>query len=164
MRSTRTHSCRLPRRENVQLSLHADYALRALLYLGAHPGEVVSTAQISHAYGISKHHMVRVLQTLAAHGYVQVTPGRAGGVALSKNAAQIRLGAVVRDAEQNLRLVECFDPKTNACPIHAVCGLKQKLEGALDAFLSELDKYTLADLLTPERSRRIADVLVRIRR
>ena len=45
-------------RVQVQLSLHADYALRVLVYLGTHPDRVVTTQEISSAYGISKHHLV----------------------------------------------------------------------------------------------------------
>jgi len=52
----------------VQLSLHGEYALRVLLYLGSHPDRVVSTAEISGAYGISKNHLVRVMQSLPPDG------------------------------------------------------------------------------------------------
>jgi len=149
----RMPSCHPPRDtiESVQLSLHADYALRVLLYLGAHPGEKVSTQQISAAYGISKHHLVRVVQTLGDHGYLQVTPGRSGGVSLARAPGDIKLGEVVRKAEPNLRLVECFDKATNTCPIVSACGLKAYLKDALNAFLTELDKHTLADLLASNR-------------
>ena len=67
----------------MQLSLHSDYALRVLLYLGTHPGETISTRQISAAYGISKNHLVRVVQTLGEHGYVELLPGRSGGIRLT---------------------------------------------------------------------------------
>ena len=83
---------------SVQLSLRSDYALRVLLYLGAHPGEVVTTQRISDAYGISKNHLVRVVQTLAGHGYVDLIPGRSGGIRLARDPAGIRLGEVVRQA------------------------------------------------------------------
>ena len=131
----------------MQLSLHADYALRVLIYLGAHPGETISTRKISSAYGISRNHLVRVVQTLGECAYVQVTPGRKGGIRLAKDPGDIRLGEVVRRAEPNLRLVECFDEETNTCPIIAVCGLRAYLREALRAFLTELDQHTLADLL-----------------
>jgi Rrf2 family transcriptional regulator, nitric oxide-sensitive transcriptional repressor len=146
----------------VQLSLHADYGLRVLLYLGSHPGEIVSTKQISDSYGISKNHLVRVMQTLGEHGYIRVIPGRAGGVTLAKDASAIRLGDVVRDAEPSLDLVECFDKETNTCPIINVCGLKSRLASALDAFLAELNKYTLADLMTPSRRKSLAGVFVQL--
>jgi Rrf2 family nitric oxide-sensitive transcriptional repressor len=146
----------------VQLSLHADYGLRVLIYLGSHPGQIISTQQISDAYGISKNHLVRVMQTLGDAGYVRVIPGRSGGVTLAKDPSEIRLGDVVRDAEPNLHLVECFEPETNTCPIISVCGLKARLGAALEAFIAELNKQTLADLLTPARQQKLASVFVQL--
>ena len=94
----------------MQLTLHADYAFRVLLYLGSQPaGHVAATKDISRSYGISKHHLVRVVQTLSEHGYVAVNPGRAGGVSLAREADQIKLGDVMRNAETNLQVVECFN-------------------------------------------------------
>jgi Rrf2 family nitric oxide-sensitive transcriptional repressor len=146
----------------VQLSLHADYGLRVLLYLGSHPGQIISTQQISDAYGISKNHLVRVMQTLGDAGYVRVIPGRSGGVTLAKDPSEIRLGDVVRDSEPNLHLVECFEPETNTCPIIAVCGLKTRLAEALNAFIAELNKQTLADLMTPARQQKLQGVFVQL--
>ena len=146
----------------MQLSLHADYALRVLLYLGTHPGEVVSTHRVSTAYGISRNHLVRVVQTLAEHGYVRVTPGRSGGAVLARDPARIRLGDVVRHAEPSLRLVECFDEATNTCPIVAVCSLKRRLHEALEAFLAELNRHTLGDLLDGSRRRGLAALFVQL--
>jgi len=131
----------------VQLSLHADYALRVLVYLGSHPGRVVSTNEISSAYSISKHHLVRVVQTLSEHRYVEIRAGRSGGMILARNPEAIRLGDVVRDAEPNMRLLECFDRATNTCVIAPVCTLRGMLRQALSAFLETLNRYTLADIL-----------------
>ena len=144
----------------MQLTLHADYAFRVLLYLGSQPpGHVAATKDISQSYGISKHHLVRVVQTLSEHGYVAVNPGRTGGVSLAREANQIKLGDVVRNAETNLQVVECFDMRTNTCPIVPVCQLKPVLSEALDAFLAVLDSYTLADLLNPRRRTSLAKLL-----
>lgn len=137
----------------MQLSLHSDYALRVLIYLGAHPDETISTKRISTAYGISKNHLVRVVQTLSEYGYVRVTPGRLGGVRLARDPQDIRLGEVVHHSEPNLRLVECFDERTNTCPITSACGLKAYLKRALDSFLAELNRHTLAELLADGRRR-----------
>jgi Rrf2 family nitric oxide-sensitive transcriptional repressor len=126
----------------MQLTLHTDYALRVLLYLAHFPDRRIGTEEISQAYGISKNHLVRVVQTLAEAGFVTATVGRSGGVELAHRP-------VVRSSEASFRLVECHDPATNTCPIVPVCGLKGMLDGALNAFLSELDKFTLADLVKP---------------
>lgn len=131
----------------MHLTLHADYSLRVLVYLAAYPEAPVSTAQISEAYGISKHHLVRVVQALGRHGYVEIRPGRSGGVLLAMAPSAIKVGNVVRHMEPDLHLLECFHPPTNTCPILPACGLRGALQEALDAFMAVLDKYTLADVM-----------------
>src|SRR4051812_19367067 len=86
----------------MQLSLHADYALRVLDYVATHRDRVVRTEEISRAYGISKHHLVRVVQTLANSDYLEIHTGRSGGVTLAREPEAIRLGDVVQAAEPNM--------------------------------------------------------------
>jgi Rrf2 family transcriptional regulator, nitric oxide-sensitive transcriptional repressor len=148
----------------MQLTLHADYSLRVLLYLASHPDRVVSTQEISKAYGISKHHLVRVMQRLSESGYVNIISGRYGGATLARPPVEVRIGDVVRATETNLALVECFDMKTNTCLIAQVCGLKGVLRKALSGFLSVLDEYTLGDLMGGGGSQRLAAVFDRKRR
>jgi Rrf2 family nitric oxide-sensitive transcriptional repressor len=131
----------------MQLTLHSEYALRVLLYLGTQPGRLCSTREISTAYGISRNHLVRVVQTLGDHGYLELVPGRGGGISLGKEPRSIRLGEAVRHSEPNMRLAECFDRQTNRCVLTPVCSLKPVLNEAPDAFVASLNRYTLADLL-----------------
>lgn len=135
----------------MKLTLHSDYSLRVLLYLAHSPDRLAGTEEIANAYGISKHHLVRVIQTLAEAGFVEVKTGRAGGAKLSRPPEKIGIGEVVRKTEQSFRVVECFDLETNTCPIVGVCGLKAPLEDALEAFFAVLDRYTLADVSSPAR-------------
>lgn len=141
----------------MHLTLHADYSLRVLLYLAENPERHVSTAEISQAYGISRHHLVRVVQTLHSHGFVAVTEGRSGGARLARPAAEVNLGDVIRKSEPGFRIVECFDLETNTCPIVPACQLRNVLNEALHAFFAVLDRYTLADLA---RSKPLANTLL----
>ncbi len=131
----------------MHLTLHADYSLRVLLYLATRTGRPISTQEMADAYGISKHHLVRVVQTLVGQGVVDARAGRSGGVTLARAPEDICVGSVLRAAEPDFHLVECFDQKTNTCPISTACGLKGMLVDAREAFLSVLDRYTLADVL-----------------
>lgn len=131
----------------MQLTVHTDYALRVLLYLAHFPERRIGTEEISTAYGISKNHLVRVVQTLADAGFLIVTVGRSGGVELAQPPGSIRLGEVIRATEPSFRLVECHDLASNTCPIVPVCGLRSLLDHALDAFLRDLDRHSLADLV-----------------
>lgn len=130
----------------MRVTLHLDYALRTLIFLAAHRHKRVTTQQVSAAYQISKNHLVRVVQNLEKNGFVKLTYGRGGGMALAKDPAEINLGAVMRAIEPNMDLVECFNNATNTCPISPVCRLKGVLREAGNAFLATLDRYTLSDV------------------
>jgi Rrf2 family nitric oxide-sensitive transcriptional repressor len=129
----------------MQLTLFSDYSLRVLLYLTMHGDRRVTLAEISKAYGISQHHLVKVVQRMVEEGLIEGTRGRGGGLRLARPPADINVAHVVRATEPHLNLVECFDAQTNTCPIDAACGLKQVLLRARDAFLNELEQHTLAD-------------------
>lgn len=130
----------------MRLSLHTDYALRALIYLASMREPATTAGAIAGAYGISKNHLVKVLQRLRALGYVETGRGRGGGVRLGREAAAIRLGEVVRQTEDLGEMVECFNLETNTCPLAQACLLKRRLREALEAYLDVLDRYTLADV------------------
>lgn len=134
----------------MRLTLHTDYGLRVLVYLAAMPDRVVTTTEIGTAYAISKNHLVRVAHSLRAGGFIELTTGRTGGLALARPASAIRVGEVVRALEPELRMVECFDRSTNTCPISPRCALSGAIAGALDQFLAELDRHTIGELV--ERS------------
>lgn len=101
----------------MQLTYHSDYSLRMLIYLTINSDRLVSTEEISNAYGISKNHLVRVAQTLNRHGFINLYAGRKGGIKLARDPKDIIIGDVVRHTEPNFHLVECFDKENNSCSI-----------------------------------------------
>src|SRR5262245_50085067 len=131
----------------MQLTQFSDYSLRLLLYLAAHPDRAVALQEISQAYGVSHHHLVKVSQRLIARGLVSSVRGRNGGLRLARPAEEINIGKLVRSTEPHMNLVECFDKETNTCPIDGACGLKGMLRQAQTSFLSVLDAHTIADFL-----------------
>lgn len=143
----------------MNLTLHADYSLRVLLYLAEHRDRPVSTREISEAYGISRHHLVRVVQTLHTHSFVTASAGRDGGLALARNPAEINIGQVIRKSEPGFRIVECFDLASNTCRIVSVCKLRGVLALALESFFQVLDAYTLADVVRMSAGQRLSDFL-----
>lgn len=129
----------------MQLTQFSDFSLRLVLYLAAHPDRLVPLSEVSRAYGISQHHLVKVVQRLVEHGYVASTRGRAGGVRLNRVPEAINVGQLIRITEPHLNVVECFDAEHNTCPIDRSCGLKKALMRATDAFFEVLDAHTVAD-------------------
>ncbi len=137
----------------MRLTRHTDNALRALIYLAlADPTTPARITDIARRMGMSEDHLAKVVARLATLGYVETTRGRVGGVRLSRDPAAIVVGDVVRATEDNLNLVECFDPLTNRCPIAPACALAPALDEALSAFFAVLDRYTLADLTAKPRA------------
>jgi Rrf2 family nitric oxide-sensitive transcriptional repressor len=131
----------------MHLTQFSDYALRVALYLGCHPGTLVSVDEISRAYGISRHHLVKVVQSLTDLGVVEAQRGRGGGMRLAKDPSEINVGWLIRRTESHFDLVECFDPEANTCPIAPACGLKGAIQRARQAFLEVLDEYSLDQFL-----------------
>ena len=129
------------------LTRHSDYSLRVLMFLAVNRDEVSTIPQITAAYGISRGHLMKVVQHLGHLGYVKTLRGRGGGLSLGAEPETIRLGQVVRQTEENLDLVECFSSRGAGCRIQPACRLKAAIQEALDAFLKVLDSYTLADMV-----------------
>ena len=125
----------------------SDYSLRLLLYLGLHGNRLVSVSEVSRAYGVSPHIMVKAVQLLVREGLVKSVRGRNGGLRLAVPPAQINVGRLLRLTEPGWDLVECFDLSKNTCPIESACGLKGVLGRAQRAFLSVVDGHTLADFM-----------------
>ncbi len=146
----------------LRLTKHSDYALRTLLYLALHPGQVIATEEIATAYRIGRTHLVKAIQTLDSLGFLEVRRGRLGGLCLAVPPQSISLGQVIRATEPDFHLVECFDRDRNTCPIVSACGLIAPLHAAIQAFLATLDQYTLADLAGPRKAtktRRLLTIL-----
>lgn len=135
----------------MQLTKWTDYSLRVLMYCAANEGREapVTVAEIGQAHGISRSHLMKVVMSLAALGYLETTRGRGGGLRLLSPARATSVGAVVRHTEADFRLLECFDPVLNSCRLAGRCRLESVLHEAMASFLAVLDGITLADLLTP---------------
>jgi Rrf2 family transcriptional regulator, nitric oxide-sensitive transcriptional repressor len=116
------------------------------MFLAAKEGHH-SIAEISRAYGISKNHLMKVAQRLAAEGFVESVRGRSGGLKLARPASALNVGSIVRTMEDTGTFVECFDAATNNCVVTPVCGLRHSLAGALEAFAQHLDQFTIADIV-----------------
>ncbi|KPN13092.1 Rrf2 family transcriptional regulator [Bacillus australimaris] len=131
----------------MKLTNYTDFSLRVLIYLASRENnELSNIQQIADVYRISKNHLTKVIYHLGKRGYVETIRGRNGGIRLGKSPESINIGEVVRYTEDDLVMVECFDPKKNSCIISPICSLKHVLHEALTAYLGVLDQYTLKDL------------------
>ncbi|MBL8997005.1 MAG: Rrf2 family transcriptional regulator [Gemmatimonadales bacterium] len=136
----------------MRLTRFTDNALRTLTYLALHDEAPARITDVARRMGMSEDHVAKVVARLADLGYVTTLRGRSGGVRLARTPERINIGEVVRATEDNMVLVECFDPATNQCPIAPACRLARALDEALVAFLAVLDRYSVADLVAKPRT------------
>ncbi len=93
----------------MKLQIASRLAIYALLDLAAHPERQVSVAEISEKYGISTHHLAKVMHMLGRSNLVRAVRGAGGGYQFSGNAKRTTLLDIVQlfenfgqeDAEQS---------------------------------------------------------------
>jgi Rrf2 family nitric oxide-sensitive transcriptional repressor len=135
----------------MRLTRYTDYAFRTLMYVALKGDELTTIQEIADRYGISNNHLMKVVHQLGRAGYIETLRGKGGGIRLAKKPSQIGVGEVVRHTEPDMDIVECFGTGSS-CRLTPTCILKSALQKGVKAFLRELDHYTLADLIGPERA------------
>lgn len=159
----------------MRLTYYSDYALRCLIYLATKPDveKLSNISDIAESYQISKSHLTKIIHHLGKLGYIDSVRGKNGGIRLGIAPADINIGALVRKTESDFQIVDCFpedslpvlekslddDKKIELinmvnkleegarCTIAPACQLKWVLAKAMQAFISVLDNYTLADVV-----------------
>jgi len=135
----------------VRLTLHTDFALRVLIQVGLNDGKLTTIKDIAQTFDISRAHLMKVVNDLSQKGYLDTVRGRNGGIRLMRELRHINIGQVVRDTEDQLAVIGCLERRGYCC-IERVCVLRGALRDATEAFLAVLDKYTLADLIKPQKA------------
>ncbi|MBL1078060.1 Rrf2 family transcriptional regulator [Nocardia sp. 2] len=133
----------------MQLSRFTDLGLRALMRLAVSDGaeERVTTKLIARQVNASENYVAKAVSRLADLGYVESQRGRSGGVFLTDAGRTVTVGRIVRELEGDCEVIDCAGD--NPCPLAGACRLRGILAGAQEAFYRELDRYVLADLVTP---------------
>src|SRR5258708_39863641 len=85
----------------MRLTDYTDYSLRVMLYLAVRPEGLSTIQEISDAYGISKNHLMKVVQRLGELGWVETVRGRNGGLRLEARTPLLTIGEVVRKTEND---------------------------------------------------------------
>jgi Rrf2 family protein len=80
----------------MKLQKNTSLALYSVLEFAADPARHVSAAEIAAKYGVSAHHLAKVLSELARAGLVQSVRGAGGGYRFVGNARRLTLLDVIR--------------------------------------------------------------------
>lgn len=126
-----------------------DYALRTLMYLATRR-ERANVQQVADLFGISVHHVAKVVNQLARYGYIRSVRGVGGGIELARVPEEILLGEVIERFEGNLHLLDCVGVE-DVCSIQSFCKLKGVLAEAERIQLEYLNSVTLKDVAPTPR-------------
>ena len=128
------------------------FALFAVLELAGDSRRQLSTTDIADKYGISSHHLAKVMGTLAHAGLVQAVRGVGGGYRFSGNVSRTTLLDVIQlfeTLESDLDLPNHWSPTDN--PIVAEL---QRITLEIDELTKAvLDTITLRTALNSTRQR-----------
>jgi Rrf2 family iron-sulfur cluster assembly transcriptional regulator len=131
------------------LSLTAEHALRALLYLAGQARESTSAGEIARAIGAPPNYLAKTLQVLARHGLVAGTRGPSGGFRLTHDPEAVTVARIASLFSDTARSPMCLLGGTPCSHEHACAAHGQWLE--LHAEITrKLDEITLASLLHNE--------------
>src|ERR1019366_7967218 len=72
------------------------YTLRVLMYLALDRTRLATISEIAEAYGISRHHLMKVVHQLGRTGVIESVRGKGGGIRLARAPEAIRIGEIVR--------------------------------------------------------------------
>ena len=114
----------------MRLQKNTALALYSVLEFAGDPERHISAAEIAAKYGVSPHHLAKVLAELARAGLLESARGVGGGYRFTGNARRLTLLDVIRMFE---------DIGANAAAPAAT-----PVERGLDAVLSEIDENAKA--------------------
>jgi len=130
----------------MKLQKASRYALYAVLHLASEPGKQFSTADIAESYGISIHHLAKVLRTLVRSGLIESVRGVGGGYRFAGNLRRTTLWAVIHEFESLESEIDTPDDLTGNAAI-VIRGLDSVM-GEIDGLnRATLDSITLKTLL-----------------
>ncbi len=128
----------------MQLSRHADYALRIVLDLALRPSSRIG--DIAQRRAAPSAFLAKIARSLVRAGLLQSLRGRNGGVALARPASRITVLQVIEAVDGPLALNRCVHggsgcPLSRSCPAHPLWMKLQRIVA------DELKAVTIDNLL-----------------
>ena len=123
----------------------AEYALRAVVWLAAHPNDKVSTPEIAKRTQVPPGYMSKVLQVLARAGLVESSPGRAGGFRLARTPDEISVLDVINAVDMLERIRRC--PLGLKSHRHELCPLHRRLDRVAAMVEQAYAETTIAEIV-----------------
>lgn len=118
----------------MRLQKNTSLALYSVLEFASEPQRHIAAAEIADKYGVSSHHLAKVLAELARSGIVESVRGAGGGYRFAGNARRLTLMDIIRIFEDLSPPASQLGASEAATPVDL----------ALHAVLSEIDENAIA--------------------
>ncbi|TMQ28162.1 MAG: Rrf2 family transcriptional regulator [Candidatus Rokuibacteriota bacterium] len=132
----------------LRFTKRADYGLMAIHYIAIHDEGAVSAKRIAEEFSIPQELLAKILQRLAKQRLIVSHNGPKGGYVLSRRAAEISVGEVIRALEGPINIVSCLED--SECPQMERCSLRRPVQKLQAAITQMLDTMSLAELTTED--------------
>ena len=129
----------------LELTKRGDYAVRAMIDLARHEGELLSVRAIAEEMGIPPRFLPQVMADLVKADLVQAAQGRSGGYRLSAPAPTTSLLTIVEAVEGSSRRETCV-LRGGPCGRNGDCSVHAAFAAAEEAMIAALAPVTLADV------------------
>jgi Rrf2 family protein len=132
------------------LTKKGKYGLKALVHLSQMPdGQLAFVNDIAKSNSIPKKFLDAILGELRNAGFVQSRKGKDGGYRLSRSAAEIKIGHVIRVLDGPLAPIACASrtqyQRCEDCE-EATCQVRQMMLEVRQAVATVLDNRSLAQM------------------
>lgn len=122
----------------------AEYALRAVVWLGRDPDQPESAERLASHTKVPRRYLHKVLQDLVKANLVRSQSGPGGGYALARDPVKLSVLEVVNAVAPCERILHCplgLPSHTRLCPLHT------ELDRVYAATETALSRVTIAQLL-----------------
>ncbi len=135
----------------MKLQKNTRLALYSVLEFATHPTRHISAAEIADKYGVSPHHLAKVLSELARAGIVASVRGVGGGYRFAGNARRLTLMDVIEQFED---LSPAPDDAGGSTPSGQALGVVlSEIDANARATFSSITLATMLRLIERQRER-----------
>ncbi len=133
-----------------QLSKKVEYALLALRYMASGArGQIFTSKEIADRNQLSYDLLAKVMQKLVRKGFIQSHQGVHGGYVLARDAAEIKIAAVINAMEERpaVTILQCEAGSEEDCSIHSTCTIKNPLMKIQDSINKVFEDLSILEMV-----------------
>ena len=127
------------------ISQTAEYALRAVVFLGDRMGQPCTTAQLADDIRAPPDYLAKVMQSLSRAAIVRSQRGLHGGFTLARDPSQLTILELVNAVDAFHRVTHC--PLNRPGHSDGLCPLHRRIDHVMAAAELTLHETTIAEVL-----------------